>query len=45
MLEAGTDVYLPMARKQAAVEAESVRYIIDLSDGFDVKSLRGKNCD
>lgn len=41
-VEAGSDVYLPMTHKTVSVDSNTVRYEISLSDGVDVKPLRGR---
>ena len=41
-VEAGGETYLPMARKMGKMPDGAVRFVIDLSNGIDVKALAGK---
>lgn len=42
-LDAGAEVYLPMARKTGSIGPNQIRYEVDLSDGIDLAALRGKD--
>ena len=41
-VEAGGEIYLPMTQKLKQLSDGTVRYVIDLSKGVDVKALAGK---
>ena len=41
-IEAGSETYLPMASKNREMPDGTIRYVVDLSNGIDLKALRGK---